>query len=150
MQCKYFNLAELLPKTLYEKLKHEDKLWVGWMLFDERALKTLDKLRDKFGSAIVNNWNVKTDWLHSKYNYSGYRQHHCSVGAVYSQHRFGRAFDVKFKDYHSEEGYAEIREYVLRHPTAFKFLTCLEMNIPNWFHFDCRNYDEPPFLIFPK
>ena len=149
MQCEHFALYELIPKDLYKKLKAENRLWLGWMILDDRALITLDKLQEHFGTCIVNNHNIKTDWLHQEYNYSGYRSHHCSIGTKYSQHRFGRALDCKFKDYHSPEGYAKVREYILRHPTAFPYITCLEMNINSWLHFDTRNVDNPPFLIFP-
>lgn len=56
--CKYFGIKELVCPDWYHfasKRGGVDKLWV---MLDERILRTIDKLRDKFGPIIINNWGA--------------------------------------------------------------------------------------------
>lgn len=50
-RCKHFKLSELLPEELYID---ED---TGWVMFDERLLKTIDIVRGIVNvPLIINNW----------------------------------------------------------------------------------------------
>jgi len=121
---KHFRIEELVSKTVFRKYGQQ-----SWQFFDDRALKTLDRLRERFGQATVN------DWLWDGVNDSrGYRDPDDPVGAFRSAHKRGQAFDVVFKEIPA----AEVREYILRNPDEFHFINAIEANVP-WLHFDCRN-----------
>lgn len=123
-KCKHFTIKELVSKDLYL-----DRGERAWALLDERALIMLDRLRGKFGTMIVNDWAFG-----GKNEYRGFREPSCLVGAQYSQHRFGRAFDCSFSHISADE----VREYILSHPEEFEYIKAVEMNV-NWLHFDVRN-----------
>ncbi len=117
-------------KELVSRKVFLDRGEKAWSLLDERALKTLDRLREKFGPITINDWS----WGGSN-EYRGLREPECKIGADYSQHRFGRAFDCKFRDISADT----VREYILSNPKEFPFITSLEMNV-TWLHFDVRNH----------
>jgi len=129
---KYFSLYELVPREIYESVpsSEHDRIW---FIFDERALTTLDRLRIRYGRATVNNWRQGGDL-----QLRGYRPPTSSVGAKYSQHRYGRGFDSNYANATPDE----IRSDIENHATeeAFEFITCIEMNI-TWLHFDTRNWN---------
>jgi hypothetical protein len=87
LKPRYFKLEELVPQDLFELYKNkQDYLW--WV-FDQRATWTLDKIRMRYGKAVVNTWL----WGGSSHH-RGLRCYGSEVGAPLSQHIFGRAFDV--------------------------------------------------------
>ena len=131
-RCKYFQLEELLPKYLYEKLETENKLNIAWILLDERVLKTLDLLRENFGPITVNDWK----WGGSNH-YRGFRSADCQVGATYSQHKFGRACDCIFKNVTTDE----VRNRIIANPSNFPYIRGIELDV-SWLHFDVRNSGE--------
>ncbi|WP_430735523.1 peptidase M15 [Halodesulfovibrio aestuarii] len=135
----HFALYELLPKYEYSVLSEA----TGWGLFDPRMLWTLDRLQERFGTAVMNDWH----WGgHNQFR--GWRPFDCPVGAELSTHKFGRAGDIIFKRCPAEE----VRAHILANPNdeAYQFITCIEMNV-GWFHFDTRNYNtaQGVFKIYP-
>lgn len=135
---RYFKIEELLPKYFYEKYKDlGNKLF---LMFDERALVTLDRLRNRFGSAIVNNWIFG-----GNNHYRGWRPFDLPFGSLLSQHKFGRAFDVTFKNYSSEKVRIEIINDSKKE-RYFEHIVCIEDKI-SWLHFDCRNWISSELLI---
>ena len=130
---KGFQLQELIPKLEYEnysQIYSENQLWG---IFDNRALWTLEQLKRRYNTTILN------DYLWGGINqYRGWRPSDCKIGALLSQHKFARAFDCKFKDYPAEE----VRENIKKRPfdEAFKHITCVEDGT-SWLHFDCRGWD---------
>jgi hypothetical protein len=119
-------LYEVLPKDFYEANKHHgDKLW---MMFDQRAIVTLSRLRERYGTVNLNTW-----WWEGDHQFRGWRPMDCSVGAKFSQHKFGRAFDCVFKHISAEE----VRQDALKKPwhKPFRHITRMEKNV-SWFHFD--------------
>jgi hypothetical protein len=121
---KHFKVHELVPRHVFEERGE-----AAIELLDDRLLRTLDALRDKFGSMTVNNWF----WGGNR-QWSGLRTERSPHGTMYSQHRFGRAADCLFKDHTAEQ----VRRYVLDNPSEFPFITFVELDI-SWFHFDVRN-----------
>lgn len=175
-RCNNFQLYELLSPEIY--FNFVEKGWIdpntgdgfAWALFDERALKTLDKLSDVFETAIVNNWwwyYVKLNaseklkarknsfWIKKQKQdkrirlFSGYRSKLCPIGAEFSGHRYFRAFDVIFPDISAYK----VRNYIFKNPEEFPFLTTLETEIP-WLHFSTRNHiysnHTERFWLIPK
>ena len=132
IKCSFFGIEELVSREVFS-----DRGEKAWALLDERALETLDALRKEFGPITVNDWK----WGGS-YEYSGFREPDCGIGAAYSQHRFGRAFDCKFKNVSVDR----VRARILSTPEKFPHISALEMNV-SWLHFDVRNYG-PEVLKF--
>lgn len=128
-RCKHFSIYELVYPEVYHS--RGDRCWE---LLDERALRMLDALRNRFGEIIVNDYQFG-----GNYKESGLRSFTTSTGAALSQHRFGRAFDCKPKETPLHDMYS----YVSTHPSDFPLITTLE-NIDataSWMHFDVRNTD---------
>lgn len=130
-----FELRELIPPQIH--VARGDR---AWQLLDVRALMTLQALRDKFGPLVVNDWHIG-----GRYRESGLRSFTTSTGAVWSQHRYGRAFDCKFKEC---KPFA-VAEYVMAHQDEYPHLTTIENTIatPTWFHFDVRAHDHEGIWI---
>lgn len=129
--AKHFDIRELVPEQVY--LDRGDK---AWELLDDRAILTLDALREHFGPMIVNNWHMfnHPSWTPKLRQWAGLRTSDSPWGTQYSQHQFGRAFDVIFRDWRSKD----VRAYILANPDKFPYIGSLELGV-SWFHFDVRN-----------
>lgn len=125
-RCEHFKIYELVPREYYEGYS-EHKLW---LLFDDRALKTLDALRNQYGRITINTWKSG-----GQYNESGLRSAGTETGAVFSQHKFGRAFDAKFKD--APVGVVR-KDCIDKRYDCFLLVSAIELGV-KWFHFDTRN-----------
>jgi len=132
--CKHFGIKELVSKGTYEKRYNK-----SWQLLDERALITLDNLRGLYGSITINDWS----WG-GKNQWRGLRTSDSKYYSTYSQHSFGRAFDLIFKDTTAEA----VRQDILanRSDPAFKYINSLEEGT-SWLHFDVRNCER--VLTYP-
>ena len=131
---RFFRLEELVPPEVFERGE------AAWELLDPRALRTLDLLRERFGSVVVNDWKTG-----GTYRDSGFRAASSTVGPALSQHRFGRAFDCKFRTTTP----AAVHAHLLEHPADFPEITTLEAAAatPTWLHFDVRNNAEPGIRV---
>lgn len=134
---KYFQPHELVPPDIYSELAGDPVKICR--LFDNRALITLDRLRERYGQITVNNWlwdGERTE--------SGLRNPKTAIGARWSDHKFGRAFDCLFKKITAEQ----VRLDILADPfhPDFELITCLEMTVSGkpitWLHFATRNWDK--------
>ena len=132
-KCKHFKIYELVDPVTYE-IRGEK----AWELLDDRALKTLDAIRDYFGVPITVNdwkWGGKRQW-------SGLRTAESPYYSPYSQHSFGRAFDCLVSGMAAQD----VREAILKNRTKhFPYITGIELDV-NWLHFDCRNH--APVKVF--
>lgn len=121
---KFFIIEELISEVVFRKYGK-----LAWQFFDDRALKTLDRLRERFGKATVN------DWLWGgEYDSRGFRAPDDPDGAEMSAHKRGQAFDVVFEKHPAED----VRGDILRNPDDFPYINAIEANV-NWLHYDCRN-----------
>jgi len=125
-KCEYFKIYELVDPLTYKQYGQS-----AWQFLDPRLLITIDKLRAVFGPATINNWK----WG-GKFKWSGLRTPECRIGAKMSQHRFGRAADMKFKNISAKE----IRKAIKSDPMWTKYIHCVENKV-NWLHIDVRNCD---------
>lgn len=131
-----FELYELLPKDFYlNNLYKGDNLW---FIFDNRLLETLDILRKTYGKMYINTWK----WGGKRQD-SGYRPPDCKIGARLSQHRFGRATDILFEDYETEE----VRQDIIERNKFFPYIKGIETGV-SWLHIDTRNSDK--LILFKK
>lgn len=120
---RHFRPEEFVPPEIFQKLGNQSLL-----VMDYRILKTADTIRDVFGKVTINNW-----FWGGQRRYSGFRHAACVVGAVYSQHRFGRAVDCILDGVSAEEA----RKAILKNPGRFPYITVLEDRV-DWLHVDCR------------
>jgi hypothetical protein len=130
---QHFGGYELFDQDYYHEILSD----LGgriFIIYDDRVLITADRLRKRFGPIIVNDW----EWG-GKFNFRGYRPSGCTVGAAYSQHRFGRALDMDPQDVTAEE----VREDIIAKPNeaTYEYITAIETNI-SWLHFDVRNHSK--------
>jgi len=120
---KHFKPHELMPPGM-----ESNDRYIYYL--DGRPLLLMDHLRIRFGSIIVNNYvtggNIK---------YAGFRPNDCPVGNPTSQHRFGRAFDLKFK---RDVDLKDVANHIVSTPVFFQLVNCIR--IYNWgIHIDSRN-----------
>jgi hypothetical protein len=135
-KCKYFKIQELVDRVTYEKFGEQ-----AWMFFDVRLLKTLDGIREYFNSPIiVNNWHLGGN-LDSR----GFRRPDDKTGALYSQHRFGRAVDFTVTGRTAEE----VRKIIIDNQNIFPFneITAMELDV-DWVHIDFRNINSDVIYLF--
>jgi hypothetical protein len=101
-------------------------------LIDIRIVNVAQWLRDYLGEEIViNNWNTG-----GPYHESGLRDPFSKTGAKWSQHKFGRALDLKFEKTTPEA----VRQIIRDNWETLKALglTTIEKDTPTWVHIDCR------------
>ena len=136
-KCTYFDIRDLVDKLTFEQFGES-----SWMFLQPDALMSLDNIRTYFGKpVVVNNWASG-----GQSQNRGLRPRHSAVGADFSQHRFGGAFDIDVQDVPAEE----VRQTIikLKDSSLFYLITCLEINIP-YVHFDCRNVQNRILLVQP-
>lgn len=129
---KYFDLHELVYPGAIQALGER-----AWILMDDRILRGADWLREKYGPAVINGklgGKVFTE--------SGLRDPDTKTGKGFSQHKFGRALDLKF----TKVSVKEVYEYIIRNPEEARAngITTVEdiSFTPTWLHIDCRALPE--------
>lgn len=126
MTCRWFEIRELVPRHVYEA--RGDR---AWQLLDAGMLAVLDRLRERFGPMIVNNWHRS-----GEREWSGLRTPGSPYYSPYSQHSFGRAFDVLFLRADVET----VRQHILANPELYPEIGGVELDV-SWLHIDGRNVD---------
>ena len=101
-------------------------------LVDSRIITLAQFFHDYFGVGVtINNWSTG-----GQYKESGTRSFLSKTGAVLSQHKYGRAIDMKLTGMDPEDVRREIR---IKWPLfKAKGLTTIEKDTPTWVHADCR------------
>jgi len=124
--CKYFRIEELVPRDVFNVRGN-----ASWELLDEKILITIDRLRKRYGPMTINNWVWGGDRM-----WSGLRTSDSPYYSRFSQHSFGRAVDVLFKNITAEE----VRQDILnnKNDEAFEYINSFESNV-SWLHIDVRN-----------
>jgi len=124
---EHFDIKELVDPETYRT--RGDK---SIELIDNRIIDCVELLRKITGrSIVINNWHSG-----GQYRESGLRQANTGTGARFSQHKFGRAMDLKVNGIDCEE----VRNIIRLHWNEFKQLglTTIEKDTPTWVHIDCR------------
>ena len=125
---KNFNIKEFVPKDVHTTLGEN-----SWILMNPNIVYTIDKLRDYFGKPItINSWDIG-----GTFEQRGFRND-SSVGAKYSQHKFGNAVDFDLVGVPAEE----VRNKILALSKGYfngvvKYISAMESDT-NWVHIDCR------------
>ena len=144
-----FRLEEFFPKKYYEEIFPVYKYRM-WTIIDERIKMAVQRIRDLHGPMIMNTWYKQS--LIDKWGYyesRGYRPHDdddvqtskCPFYGNISQHRFGRAADLKPVDVTAEYIRKHMRENP-KHP-AYEGITRVEDTLKGkpitWLHIDCAD-----------
>ena len=127
MISKHFTIQEFVTPEAYRQLG-ERSIW----LIDRRIIEVAELVRELLDKPVtINNWH-----LGGRYKESGLRDQNTTTGARFSQHKYGRAIDMKVKGVHPEE----VRNLIRQQWEAFAFvgLTTIEKDTPTWIHCDCR------------
>ena len=82
---KNFYLQEFVSPDIYKKYG-DSSIW----FIDQRLIIVVQILRNRIGMPLTIN-----NWPDGNYKHSGFREPSCPTGAELSQHRFGRASDLK-------------------------------------------------------
>ncbi len=141
---KNFDLKEYVDPNVFSRFG-ERSLW----FIRPELIDLVQFMRDYFNTTIlINTWSLG-DTLKTAYLNSGFRSHKCRVGALYSQHRFGNAADLKFPG----KSIQAIREEIMREEQVFydAGLRAIEKGTEHWLHVDCRNTNQNHiFQFYPK
>lgn len=124
---KYFYLDEFVSPHIYN-MYGANSIWFVAKPIIEAAFH----LRTMFGPTIVNDWYDGGDRM-----WSGFRDSSCTIGALNSFHKHGKAFDSIYKSADIED----VKKYVINNHKIFNAfgITAMEANSSNWLHLDCRN-----------
>ena len=136
-----FALQEFVPPAIWSGYKQK-----SMMFLDPRIINIAQAVRELFDEPIV----INGRFMGKTYKNSGYRTPRTSVGALYSQHKFGRAIDVKLK---SRPDYDEVRQVIRANFALLSGhgLTAMELGTAGWLHLDCRWTLNPDRLLeLPK
>jgi len=134
-RCKHFRLEELVGPEIFKT--YGDRCWE---LLRVGILVTIDTLQERYGKIVIN------DWLWSgQFHESGLRDPMTPTGAARSQHKFGGAFDLKFKTTTP----IEVQKDILTHPENTPLLTTMENAAATvtWLHVDDRNHNQPGIWV---
>jgi hypothetical protein len=127
IKARHFKIHELVPPKIYT-LRGEK----AWELIDIKLIILIDAMRDEFGSATINNYFTGGDR-----QWSGLRTSESPHYSPTSQHSFGRAADLIFKDVTAEQ----VRQSMLANRVKWNTIVpsiTLEQDV-SWVHVDVRN-----------
>lgn len=137
-KCKHFQIKELVAPAVLKRTTEQ----VLWSVFDDRLLRAIDAIREKYGPCTVNAPGLTE---------CGLRDPMTQTGAAFSAHKFGRACDLHIRSIelaaaqikdatarkkYKEKEYNRVRKELIADPlfTVLNF----EQNI-SWLHVDTFN-----------
>ncbi len=124
---KNFVIQEFVPEEIYFGFGDKSTWFV-----DPIIIKVAQFFRDRYGISItINDWHTG-----GKRNLSGCRPPSTKLGARLSQHKMGRAVDLKWKGLDPEA----IRKDIKENQKEFLAvgLTAVEEGTDTWLYVDCR------------
>jgi len=130
---KYFDVREWVDQRTWNSLGVK----AAWMI-DPRIVRVADLLREKLGAPIqVNNWHYRREGQ-PLFDSSGFRSIWDQTGGKLSQHRAGRAVDMRSAGITP----MALHNIIMAHKAEFLAagLTTMEdvKFTPSWLHCDCR------------
>lgn len=140
---KDFYLQEFVPPDIYNKFGN-NAIW----FIDPKIIRIAQFLRDRFKQLVViNNWLFAGEG--AKYKYSGFDPpvNGFRPPDSLSQHRFGRAIDVKF----SHTSIQEVANDIKNNFKIYKDFGLTTIENPEftktWLHIDTRFNNNSDFLL---
>lgn len=134
----YFDLEEFVPPQIF-KLFGKDSIWY----IDPKIVELATAYRMFFNKPVViNNWHKG-----GTYSYRGYRPPRVNVGAEYSQHKSGRAFDCTIGKMTEKQMFDTIKEN-FSYFKEFGLTTMEDYRFTDgWIHSDVRNTNLDHLLV---
>ena len=132
----HFQIEELVSPKVFNSTQDKEKLW---QLFDADLLYVLDRLHNKFGTVIINNWKWGGNRDLCGLRHLWLDRNKLKAEGIYmdlGMHEYGKAVDCVFKTTTAEQ----VRQYILSHPADFPEIRGIELNV-SWLHIDTRNRD---------
>jgi len=83
-----FFLWEFVPRNILYRLEER-----ALLLIDSRIIEVAQYLRKMYGKTFINTYGIKGHLQNS-----GFRPCDAGIGAEFSQHKYGRAVDLKFPE----------------------------------------------------
>jgi len=149
-----FSLDEFVAPEIYRRFQGNSV----WFL-NPALILIAQSLRDRFGPIVINNWckggkydaetfiNLEESEKQYFYTESGLRCHCSTTGAEFSQHKFGNAIDLKFKNVTPEQ----VRKHIIEnYGSIYRSIgvSAIEAKTDSWLHIDCRNKNHDQLIIF--
>lgn len=136
---KYFDVREFVHPDVWNTFKTKSQRFV-----DPTIVRIADAIRERFGPCTINDWAFG-----GKRVASGFRAMWEKTGGVYSQHRAGRAADIKCKLATEKEMFEVInREWLTFKQVGLTRMEDVKVTV-GWLHVDCapETAKDQPFLI---
>ncbi len=127
---EHFHIEEFVPQNVFKTWQIKS-LW----FIDRRIIVLAEFIRRRFDKEVT----INNRFEGGVYDQSGFRLPSTNVGAVLSQHKFGRAIDIKIPDLGDD--FAEIvRDDIRNNFDEYNknHLTTIESDTPSWVHCDIR------------
>lgn len=148
MPLKHFEYHELLPP----EHKHLGN-WGTLKIMDKNILTVADYFRHMFGSTVINNYNWGGSYMDSGFrNTESYERMNSDFDKSLSQHKYGRAIDVKPNDIDALEAWW----FIVDHPVKWlrkglKRIEAMELTVDGaqypWIHLDCGYSNKDGLVI---
>ncbi len=140
----YFILEQFKAYELVDRDTFQDHGEESTSFFRPEILIALEELRTAIDKPLViNNWREG-----GEYSWSGLRTIKCFIGAPYSMHRLGGAFDIKCPTMRPDR----MREVIitLKRQGFLKTLTRMEAasGDNSWVHIDCKPTGKSELVVF--
>jgi hypothetical protein len=136
---KHFATHELVPPKMFEE--RGDK---ALHLLNPQVLELADLLREIYGPTFINTYNLGENVIraYKLREWSGIRTPDSKWYRPYSQHTFGNALDMVFRDVTAEQVRSDIIDGVIELP----YPVVLEKSV-SWIHIACANYYDNITLV---
>lgn len=123
---EHFDLKELVSPEIYNRSNIKNR---AFDFINVNVITVLEQLRAEYGPITINTWHNG-----GSYKNSGLRAPDTDVGAKYSAHKFGTAFDLKFSDTVPPIVYSQI----LLEPDKWPFIRRMEdaNETKTWLHIE--------------
>ena len=133
---KHFYLEELVDKEILKRVGERAENFLHPAL-----VPMLEKLREFTGPIKINDWVFG-----GHFNCSGLRGPDCTIGSLYSAHRFGTAVDVK-----CVKSPEEVVGYILDNEEKFPEVLRIEStaHTPTWTHIEVGARKGPIYIFNP-
>lgn len=131
---KHFRIEELVPESVFNARGEK-----AIQLFDANAIRLLEWMRERYGPCQINDWHRGGQFSQSGLRTVEFYGSPDKYFASFSQHKYGRAFDMKF----SGKTAVEVREDMkIQWPSSgLGFSVSMESDV-TWVHVDTRISDK--------
>ncbi len=138
---EHFLVQEFLTPNQYKAFSKNPTKEAFYKLIHPSVVELAEFYRDFFDApVIINNWHVG-----GTYTLRGLRPKNCDIGAKFSMHKVGKAFDCDIKGLTAEQ----VRDIIESNQELFykKGLRRIENNV-SWLHSDIKETNLTNKILF--